>query len=77
MPLVRLSRYTAGLPNGQGVAFKVGDEVTYELFSGDRITAKITSEFSKHDNGRFGYEATCSDTGATAFIDECRIVGWE
>ncbi len=70
------SRFTPGLANAEKVGLQKGDKVTYQLLTGEKRAAVITSDFCEHSSGAFGYEGDIDGMTERSFLDEKRIVDW-
>ncbi len=75
---VSRSRYTPGLKNGSEVRFSIGENVLYQLRTGEKMIIRIITERLKSKCGKyFGYEAIYSDDGHLYFAVDQGIIDWD
>lgn len=74
--LVKKSSHTPGLKNAVDVCLGPGTRIKYECEAGT-VGGVIKSEYRKHTNGAYGWEAIFDDTKELGFADELRVVDWD
>ncbi len=73
--MVFKSCYTPGLANATDVHLSIGDRIVHQGAAG-LTEATVQSGYSRHTNGRYGYECLFDDTGMLQFAAEEAIVDW-